>query len=114
MDSRRPAAARTRWCGAWTLPPRSPGRCEFAAPTRKDAVITIAYDDSIDLHGHAEAAVLQLYEELITDWNTRSGEAFAAQAGEWRISLFQNTPAQFHGRPDLVERLTRELREATL
>jgi uncharacterized protein (TIGR02246 family) len=31
--------------------------------------------------------------------------------GQWRIILFQNTPAQFHGRPDLAERLTDELRE---
>jgi uncharacterized protein (TIGR02246 family) len=31
--------------------------------------------------------------------------------GEWRVVLYQNTPAQFHGRPDLVERLTDELRE---
>lgn len=30
--------------------------------------------------------------------------------GEWRIALFQNTPAQFHGRPDLSEALTEELR----
>lgn len=29
----------------------------------------------------------------------------------WRISLFQNTPAQFHGRPDDRERLNGELRE---
>jgi len=28
----------------------------------------------------------------------------------WRIALFQNTPAQFHGRPDLAEVLTQELR----
>jgi len=33
------------------------------------------------------------------------------QGSDWRIVLFQNTPAQFHGRPDLVERLTQELRE---
>jgi uncharacterized protein (TIGR02246 family) len=31
-------------------------------------------------------------------------------AGEWRIALFQNTPAQFHGRPELVQELTEELR----
>ncbi len=30
---------------------------------------------------------------------------------EWRIELFQNTPAQFHGRPKLVERMTEELRQ---
>ena len=28
---------------------------------------------------------------------------------QWRIVLFQNTAAQFHGRPDLVEEMTREL-----
>ena len=30
--------------------------------------------------------------------------------GQWRIVLFQNTPAQFHGRPDLVQQMTEELR----
>ena len=32
-----------------------------------------------------------------------------AQDGQWRIVLFQNTPAQFHGRHELVEEMTREL-----
>jgi uncharacterized protein (TIGR02246 family) len=32
-----------------------------------------------------------------------------AQEGQWRIVLFQNTPAQFHGRPQLVEEMTRTL-----
>jgi uncharacterized protein (TIGR02246 family) len=31
--------------------------------------------------------------------------------GEWRIALFQTTPAQFHGRPELVQQLTDELRQ---
>jgi uncharacterized protein (TIGR02246 family) len=31
------------------------------------------------------------------------------QHGQWKIVLFQNTPAQFHGRPGLVEDMTREL-----
>jgi len=30
---------------------------------------------------------------------------------DWQIELFQNTPAQFHGRPELVEQMTEELRE---
>ncbi|WP_369823686.1 SgcJ/EcaC family oxidoreductase [Sporosarcina sp. P19] len=30
--------------------------------------------------------------------------------GNWKIELFQNTPAQFHGRPELVEQMTDELR----
>ncbi|MEK3906378.1 SgcJ/EcaC family oxidoreductase [Oceanobacillus sp. FSL K6-0127] len=29
----------------------------------------------------------------------------------WRIELFQNTPAVFHGRPELVDQMTEELRE---
>lgn len=33
------------------------------------------------------------------------------QNGVWKIDLFQNTPAQFHGRPEMVERQTKELNE---
>lgn len=33
------------------------------------------------------------------------------QNGAWMIDLFQNTPAQFHGRPEMVEKLTKELNE---
>jgi uncharacterized protein (TIGR02246 family) len=42
---------------------------------------------------------------------TNSHQTVVAQAqdGPWRIVLFQNTPAQFHGRPELVEDMTREL-----
>jgi len=32
-------------------------------------------------------------------------------AGGWKIAHFQNTPAQFHGRPDLADALTTELRQ---
>jgi len=34
----------------------------------------------------------------------------ARHGGEWRIESFQNTPAAFHGRPELAERMTEELR----
>ena len=34
------------------------------------------------------------------------------RGGRWRIALYHNTPAQFHGRPELVERMTAELRAA--
>ena len=30
---------------------------------------------------------------------------------QWRVALFQNTPAQFHGRPELAQQLTDELRQ---
>ena len=29
----------------------------------------------------------------------------------WKIALYQNTPAQFHGRPELVEQMTKKLTE---
>lgn len=35
----------------------------------------------------------------------------AKQHDVWRITLFQNTPAQFHGKPELVQELTEELRQ---
>jgi uncharacterized protein (TIGR02246 family) len=31
--------------------------------------------------------------------------------GAWRIALFQNTPAAFHGRPELAQALTEELQQ---
>lgn len=33
----------------------------------------------------------------------------ARSGGAWRIELFQNTPAQFHGRPHLAEQMVAEL-----
>ena len=36
----------------------------------------------------------------------------ARKDGDWRIVLYQNTPAQFHGRPELVQQMTTELEEA--
>jgi hypothetical protein len=30
---------------------------------------------------------------------------------QWRISIFQNTPAAFHGSPEMSEHLTEELRQ---
>ncbi len=35
----------------------------------------------------------------------------AKRNGTWRIEFFQNTPAQFHGRPELVQQMTEELRQ---
>lgn len=33
------------------------------------------------------------------------------QDGGWRLASYQNTPAQFHGRPELAQAFTDELRE---
>lgn len=37
--------------------------------------------------------------------------AAVQSADGWRIAFFQNTPAQFHGRPDLSDALSEELRQ---
>jgi uncharacterized protein (TIGR02246 family) len=31
--------------------------------------------------------------------------------GQWRVVHYQNTPAQFHGQPEMADRLTQELKE---
>ena len=43
--------------------------------------------------------------------NTVQTVVAAKRDGRWRIVLFQNTPAQFHGRPELAQQLTEELRQ---
>ena len=43
--------------------------------------------------------------------NTVQTLVAAKRDGQWRIALFQNTPAQFHGRPELAQQLTEELRQ---
>ncbi len=43
--------------------------------------------------------------------NTHHTLVVVKSEGDWRIQLFQNTPAQFHGRPELVQQMTQELRE---
>jgi uncharacterized protein (TIGR02246 family) len=49
--------------------------------------------------------------ELNPAVNTIQALVAVAAEGQWRIAHYQNTPAQFHGRPDLAEALTAELRK---
>jgi uncharacterized protein (TIGR02246 family) len=66
-----------------------------------------------------EVAVLQAVVGMIPSGKSDLNPAVNAiqilvatkQANQWRITLLQSTPAQFHGRPDLSEALTAELRE---
>ena len=48
--------------------------------------------------------------DLAPQLNTIQTLVVAKYDGRWRAVLFQNTPAQFHGRPELVQQLTDELR----
>jgi uncharacterized protein (TIGR02246 family) len=50
-------------------------------------------------------------KDLNPDANAIQTLVATKQEGQWRIAVFQNTPAQFHGRPELVEALTEELRQ---
>ncbi|MGG4446733.1 SgcJ/EcaC family oxidoreductase [Brevibacillus sp. HB1.1] len=52
--------------------------------------------------------------ELDPALNTHQTLVAAKQGDKWEVTLFQNTPAQFHGRPDLVEQFTEELRQGLL
>lgn len=51
------------------------------------------------------------HSDLKPELNAHQTLVAARPDGTWRVVLFQNTPAQFHGRPDLVESLTDELRQ---
>jgi uncharacterized protein (TIGR02246 family) len=43
--------------------------------------------------------------------NTIQSLLVVSEMGHFRIALFQNTPAAFHGRPQVVEHLTEELQK---
>src|SRR5690242_5987846 len=47
--------------------------------------------------------------ELMPDRNAIQTVVASRENGGWCASLFQTTPAQFHGRPELTEQLTNEL-----
>ncbi|MFF3322215.1 SgcJ/EcaC family oxidoreductase [Streptomyces sp. NPDC002889] len=49
--------------------------------------------------------------ELNPSTNAHQTVVAERQGKTWRIALFQNTPAQYHGRPHLVEQDTAELGE---
>lgn len=49
--------------------------------------------------------------ELSPALNAHQTLLAAKRDGKWQVMLFQNTPAQFHGRPELVEQFTEDLRQ---
>jgi uncharacterized protein (TIGR02246 family) len=48
-------------------------------------------------------------QELEPSRHTWQTVLAARRDGEWKVVLFQNTPAQFHGRPEEVQRFTEDL-----
>ena len=73
---------------------------------------------SIRLLG-SDAAILRAISGMVpagqTDLNPQVNALQTLTAarldGQWRTVLFQNTPAQYHGRPELLEEMTDELRK---
>jgi len=51
-------------------------------------------------------------DDIMPDRNAIQSLAAHHDGERWRIALFQNTPALFHGRPEALEALNGELREA--
>jgi uncharacterized protein (TIGR02246 family) len=49
--------------------------------------------------------------DLNPDLNAHQTLVAVKKGDEWRIEMFQNTPPQFHGRPELVDKMTEELRQ---
>jgi len=49
-------------------------------------------------------------DDINPELNAAQSMVGARKNGKWEIALFQNTPAAFHGRPELSKKLTEELR----
>ena len=49
--------------------------------------------------------------ELNPDANALQTIVAIKSEDQWQIAVFQNTPAQFHGRPEFVRKMTDELRQ---
>src|SRR5262245_6010950 len=45
-------------------------------------------------------------DDLVPALNSLQRLTAVRRDGQWRIALYHNTPAQFHGRPELAEQLT--------
>ena len=51
------------------------------------------------------------YDDINPSVNAVQSMVAVKQGEEWRIALFQNTPAALHGRPELSEQISNELRK---
>jgi uncharacterized protein (TIGR02246 family) len=59
---------------------------------------------------HAVSGVVPAGADAINpDLNAIQSLVTQRQGDEWRVILYQNTPAAFHGRPELADALTAEL-----
>jgi uncharacterized protein (TIGR02246 family) len=66
--------------------------------------------DTAILHAIA-GMVLPGESDISPELNAHQTLVAVKRNNKWQIELFQNTPAQFHGRPELVEEMTEDLRQ---
>lgn len=50
-------------------------------------------------------------DDMVPALNAIQTLVASRQGDSWLVEMFQNTPAQFHGHPELAEKLTAKLRE---
>ncbi|WP_181350339.1 SgcJ/EcaC family oxidoreductase [Thalassobacillus sp. CUG 92003] len=68
-------------------------------------------DDAAILHAIA-GMVPPGSSDINPELNAHQTLVAVLRNNNWEIELFQNTPAQYHGRPELVEQMTEDLKRA--
>lgn len=99
------------------------GKADIAATlnqifTNHETAAYVAKVRNVRLLGE-DAAILKAVAGLLPPGQSRINPAVNAiqtlvatkHDGTWRVALFQNTPTQYHGRPELAEQLTEELQQ---
>lgn len=81
--------------------PRYVGKARGVRPLSSDAAVLLA------VAGMVSPGKTDIEPNL----NTVQSLVAVRRTDRWQIASLQNTPAQYHGRPQLVEELTEELRE---
>lgn len=77
------------------------GKVRAVRPLGRDAALLRAVVGMVPAGAAALNPALNAVQSLVAE----------RRAGRWRIALFQNTAAQFHGRPELAQALTDELQK---
>jgi uncharacterized protein (TIGR02246 family) len=86
---------------------------EVARYVTKIRSVTPLGADTLVLHAVA-GMVPPGASEIMPERNSVQTVVAHRTGGEWLVALFQTTPAQFHGRPELSEALTEELNHELL
>lgn len=87
----------------------------FAAPFTEDGNVVGFDGSSMNGRGEIAAELGRIFATTrrrpMSPSSARSARWDPRPGGHFKIEVFQNTPAAYHGRPDLAEQLTEELTE---